>query len=55
MPRKLLQQIPRLQEIRSIQSLGEGVENRGEKVAGFFGMALIDPKLGEVARSAKFE
>ena len=55
MSRNLLQQTLRLQEIRSVQSLAEGVEHRAEKVAGFFGIALIEPKLGEVARSTKFE
>ena len=55
MSRKLLKQMPRLQEIGSVQSLGEGVENRAEKVAGFFVIALIEPKLGEVDRSTKFE
>jgi hypothetical protein len=54
-PRKSFQQMPRLQEIRGVQSLAEGVENRGEKVAGLFGIALIEPKLGQVAGSAKFE
>ena len=45
----------RLQEIRRLQPLGEGVENRGEKAGGLVDIALIGPKLGEVAGSAKLE